>query len=315
VAVFFITFVLMAGPLRKDKSQKAGAPQARTAIFLSCAILAVAVHNLTDFAIFEPGVLTVFWAIAACLIATNSQSNPPAQLTLKSATLSRLPAVAGGFVIAVVYLSYVLIPVARSTGNIRRANQAVSIGQWQEAHELLEKAGEADPLGSTAPAFGGRLYLHGFDMTPGGDPDLLLRAAASLKSAIERNGAAFKNFERLADVYMLLAENSPGRERTDWLKKALDAAYEALKRYPGCGRLHFKLARIAEKSDDTKVAIKHYQRAIEIEDAYRDQFRRMYPEREEVVSRIGEDKYMEAMQRLESLGGQLAPNEVKDALQ
>ena len=172
---------------------------------------------------------------------------------------------------------------------------------------MLEEAGEADPLGSTAPAFGGRLYLHRFGMTPGGDPDLLLRAAACLQSAIERNHAAFKNFERLTDVYALLAETSTGSEKTDWLDKALDTAYLAVERYPGCGRLHFKLARIAEQADKVTVAIEHYREAIKIEEAYRDQFRRMYPERKNVVSRMGEEMYGEATQRIEMLSEQPSP--------
>jgi len=307
VAVFFIAFILIAGPLRKDKPPKSGAPQTGTAILLFCAILAVAVHNLTDFAIFEPGVLTVFWAIVACLIATNSQTNPLARLTLRSTPLSRLPAAAGGLVIALAYLSYVLIPVARSTAKIQSANQAFSFGQFQEAHELLEEAGEADPLSSTAPALGGRLYLHRFGMTPENDRDLLLRAVECLQSAIERNHAAFKNFERLTDVYALLAETSTGSEKTDWLDKALDTASLAVDRYPGCGRLHFKLARIAEQADKVGVAIEHYREAIKIEEAYRDQFRQMYPKREEVVSRLGKEMYGEATQQIEMLSEQPSP--------
>ncbi|MEA3224795.1 MAG: hypothetical protein U9Q07_02510, partial [Planctomycetota bacterium] len=81
----------------------------------------------------------------------------------------------------------------------------------------------------------------------------------------------------------------------------------AIERYPGCGRLHFKLARIAEQSNKTKVAIEHYGKAIEIEYAYRNQFRRMYPERKKVVSRLGKDKYRESTQRLRLLREQPSP--------
>lgn len=304
VAVFFIASVLLAGPLRKEQSVKTDAPNKNTAVLLFCAVLAVALHNLIDFAIFEPGVLTAFWAIAACLIATDSQTNPLPRVALNSAPFSKLLVVAGAVLFTLAYLGYVLVPVAQSTANTHRANQAASAGQFAHAHQFLEEAAEADPLSTAALIFNGRLYLQRFGLAPGGERDLLRRAVDCLLSATERNGAAFKNFERLSDVYVQLAETSLGQERKNWLNKALDAASEAVKRYPGCGRLHFKLAQIAEQSEKADVAIEHYKKAVEIEDAYRDQFRRMYPEREELVSRLGEELYGDAQQRLKVLSEQ-----------
>ena len=128
----------------------------------------------------------------------------------------------------------------------------------------------------------------------------MLAAADCLQGAIERNGQAFKNFERLTQVYGLLAETSTGREKADWLNKTLDTASQAVKRYPGCGRLHFKLALIAEQAGKTDVAFEHYNKTIEIEDAYRDQFRQIYPERKEVVSRLGKEEYNMAKDKLKA---------------
>jgi tetratricopeptide (TPR) repeat protein len=210
-------------------------------------------------------------------------------------------------VISLAYFGYVLAPVASSVDKIQRANRAISAGQFEYAHQLLGQAAEADPLSATAPAFNGRLYLHRSGLLPRGDRDLLLATSEHLKTATERNDASFKNFERLTDVYGSLAEISKGSERTDWLDKASDAASHAIKRYPGSGRLHFKLARIAEQSDEVEVAIEHYRKAMEIEEEYRDQFRRIYPERKEVVSRLGKEKYAEAAQRIEMLSAQRTP--------
>ena len=301
VAVFFITFILIAGPLRKEQRKRAEASNTDTPLLLFCAVLAVALHNLIDFAIFEPGVLTVFWAVLACLIAAHSLRNPLARFSFKPAPFTRLLVPAGAIIMTLAYLSYILIPAARSAANTKRANLAFSAGQFEEGHELLERATAADPLSSSAPAFNGRLYLHRFGLKPGNDPDLLLRAVDCTQTAIERNSAAFKNYERLTDIYMLLAENSPGQERIDWLDKALKAASAAIERYPGCGRLHLKLAQIAVQSGKINLAKEHYNKAIEIEKAYRNQFRRMYPERKQVVSRIGEDKYLDAQQQLKML--------------
>jgi tetratricopeptide (TPR) repeat protein len=132
--------------------------------------------------------------------------------------------------------------------------------------------------------------------------DLLLRAESCLLKAIGRNDTAYKNFERLTDVYhQLAAGTSTEREKADWLNKAFEAASQAVKRYPGCGRLHFKQAQIADQMGNAEFAAEHYGKAMEIEDEYRDQFRQMYPEREDIVSRIDKNMYLYAKERVEEL--------------
>jgi O-antigen ligase len=301
VAVFFIAFVLLAGPLRKERRAKDEMLSPHTAVILVCAVLAVALHNLIDFAIFEPGVLTAFWAIIACIVAMNLETNPHPRIVVKSAAFSRALAMAAALAIGAAYLAYALVPVARATARTRRANQAISAGHFEYAHQLMERGATDDPLSATALAFNGQLYLHRVGMIAEEDHNLLLAAAECLQGAIERNGSAFKNVERLTEVYVLLAETSTGQKKADWLGKALNTASQAVKLYPGCGRLHFKLARIAEQAGKTDVAIEHYGEAIEIEDAYRDQFRRIYPERKEVISRLGEEEYNLAKDKLKTL--------------
>ena len=99
----------------------------------------------------------------------------------------------------------------------------------------------------------------------------------------------------------MLAETDTPSGGASWLDKAFDAASEAVKRYPGNAGLRVELARIAEGQGRTQTAIEHYSKAVDIEDSYRDQFRTIYPEREDVVSRLGEDKYLFAKDRLKSL--------------
>jgi tetratricopeptide (TPR) repeat protein len=165
----------------------------------------------------------------------------------------------------------------------------------------LEKAANDDVLSSSALSLNGRLYLHRYEMTLDKNRDLLLRAETCLQSAIGRNDAAFKNFERLTEVYRLLVETSIEQEKADWLDKAFSAASVAVERYPGCGRLHFKQAQIADQVGNANIAIEQYKKAIKIEDEYRDQFRQMYPEREDIVSRIGKNRYLYSKERVEEL--------------
>ena len=301
VAVFIIAFVLFAGPLLKTRDMKSEIRNTNTAVAVFCAILGVALHNLIDFAIFEPGVLTTFWAMMACLIAIGSHTNSRPPLVLKPKPFVKILIVTAALATSWVYFSYVFVPVARSTARIRKANGAISTGRFEYAHQLLEKAANDDVLSSSALYLNGRLYLRHYKMALDKNRDLLLRAETCLQSAIGRNDAAFKNFERLTDIYRLLAETSTEQEKTDWLNKAFEAVSQAVERYPGCGRLHFKQAQIADQIGNANIAIEQYKKAIEIEDEYRDQFRQMYPEREDIVSRIGKNRYLYSRERVEEL--------------
>lgn len=300
-AVFVVTFILLAGPLRKTRSPRDEKQDTITAAVLICSVLSVMVHNLTDFALFEPGVFMTFWAMIACLAALSLNAKSSSSLIRRPTLSVKLLIAAIAAAVTWVFVSYALAPVAESTAKIHRANAAISTGRFDDAHRLLKQAAEDDPLSSAALSLDGRLYLHQFESDQYKNSDLLLHSESCLKTAIERNSVSYLNFERLTDVYDLLAENSAHTERTDWLSKAFDTASTAVDRYPGIGRLHLKLGKIADQLGKKETAIEEYENAIEIEDQYRDQFQKMYPDREEVVSRIGEENYQFARLRIKEL--------------
>jgi len=302
-AVFVIAFIICAGPLLKTRDTKSEIRNTYTAIAVFCALLGVALHNLIDFAIFEPGVLTTFFALLACLIAIDYHAKGRRPIVYKSKPLIKVLIATAALATGIVYFSNVFIPVAKSTTTIRKANVAVMTGRPEYAHELLDRAAAEDILSSSALYLNSRLYLHRYEMMLDKDRNLLLGAEACLKDAVGRNNAEFKNFERLTEVYSLLAETSTGREKADRLNKAFEAATQAVERYPGSGRLHFKKGQIADRMGDTEVAIEQYKKAIEIEDEYRNQFRYMYPEREDIISRIDKNSYYYAKERVEELSG------------
>jgi hypothetical protein len=78
---------------------------------------------------------------------------------------------------------------------------------------------------------------------------------------------------------------------------------QAVERYPGCGRLHFKQAQIADQMGNAEIAVEQYRKAIDIEDEYRDQFRQMYPERRDIVNRLDKKMYLDAKKRVQELAG------------
>jgi len=256
-------------------------------------------HNLVDFSIFEPGVYTTFWAIAACLIALDYQRKSQPQLVLSLPPFTKVVAVAAALVMLGVYVYFVWQPVYKSTAKIQQAQEAASVGEFERAHNLLTAAAKGDPLSSAPSLLNGRLYLQRFLESQPGQSNLLQKSQEHLRDAIKRNKADFENFERLTEVYNQWAEVST-QKRADLLTKAFDSASRAVELYPGVGRLRIELAKIAEKLGKTDFALQQYKKAVEIEDAYRRQFRIMYPDRE-IFSRLGEEKYNSAKQRIEQL--------------
>ena len=183
----------------------------------------------------------------ACLIATDFHHRNTKPLVLKPPLYVKGTAVVIATAIICLHFYDAWWRTYRSAAKIRQANQAGLLGEFEQAHSLLTDAAEDDPLSPAASSLNAALYLHQFRVTPGANQNLLNEAKDNLLEAINRDDASFKNFERLTEVYILLAEISRGIERTEWLNSALETAGKAIKRHLGCGRLHIELAQIAEQ--------------------------------------------------------------------
>ena len=264
-----------------------------------CAVIAVLLHNLIDLVIFEPGVYTCFWAMMACLVALDTKKS----LVLRPPVPIRIFVTIAALVVGWICCNYALIPVVKSTAKIQQAKHQAAQGQYRQGHELLSSAAKDDALSTEALSFNAKIYLQRYYSQPKKQPQLLYNAEKSLLSAIQRNYADYKNYEMLMDTYSSFTEDSSGKLKTDWLKKAFDVGQLAIARYPGSGRLRFKIAGIAEKMKNNQVAIENYQRAIDIEDSFRRQFNIMYPNRE-LFSRLGHKRYQHAKDKLTALSSQ-----------
>ncbi|MHC4212497.1 MAG: O-antigen ligase family protein [Planctomycetota bacterium] len=262
---------------------------------LFCGIIGFLIHNLIDFAIFEPGVMTTFWMVVACLIALNRIRNKQDQPKFPPPLLPKLiPAIMAIIIVAVV-INHALAPVAKTTDKTSRA-----LNNLLSAHQLLDEAAKEDPLDPAPLNLNAKLYLQHFQQTGKNQPILLERAVECLQKAIQRNNTDFKIHESLSDISNSLADISTGNNKKTWLNKALDSIQNAIERYPGLGRLHFKLAKTAEKLNDKNLALDEYKKTVEIEDNFRELFAIMYPDRQ-IVSRLGKKQYNTAKNKIEKL--------------
>jgi hypothetical protein len=298
-AAFAVGFALFVKTLQTSPKEYNLQNTRLTAVALFCGILGVIIHNLIDFAIFEPGILTAFFAMIACLIAVDSKPQDrqrpaaPSPIWLKSA------AVMVTLVIGFAYFNYALIPVAKSTAEIAASRSPVELGQAQLAHNFLDAATDDDPLSPDAPAMNGRLYIQDFFRSDAQKEQILNNAEQALFTAAQRNPQDYKNFDVLAEMYSLYARSQSGQNNL-WLNKALDSASIAVSLYPGDADLRLRLAQIAEDLGQTDFALQNYKTAVQIENGFREQFKLMYPGRK-TISRLDEDKYFFATQRINDL--------------
>jgi O-antigen ligase len=291
VAAFLIGFLLLATSLLGASSRSDGTGDTVVSAALGSAVFGVLVHSLIDFAIFEPGVWTTFWLVIACLVAVRSGHQASHPVGTSASTGIKAMAVAAALVLCGGYWHYVWKPAYEETTHIQRAQQAASRGWFDQAHRLLDAAFQADPLSPTALSLRGRLYQQQYEQSSPRLPVLLEEAAQCFRRAVEISSADYKDWERLGLAYAGLGQ----------YQQACDGYTEAIERYPGCERLWFQRAQAAERLGRREAALADYLRAVEIEDAYQRQFRQMYPERQVVVSRLGQDNYELAKKRVAEL--------------
>jgi hypothetical protein len=322
-AAFLIGFLLIsagglfnqtAGTTLQNEAGEAAYPIEIVAA-LFCAVAGVLMHNVVDFAILEPPVLTAFCACLACLVSTDLNYRGQGVAIRKLQPAGKALPVAASIAVFIAVLYFGLMPVKKSLNEMAGANSFAVIGQFGQAHLLLESATKDDPLSPLGPSVNGRFYTAEYlgaavNAAKAGKPDnntglLFDKAEKNLLEAIRRDKASYKDYERLSNLYVLSAEqNSEPQKKAEWLNKAYKTAEQTVALYPSSDKLRFYIAQIAGELGNKDVALENYKKAVEFEDAFREQFRIMYPgwkSSSGEFSRLGQDKYDAAKKQIELL--------------
>jgi tetratricopeptide (TPR) repeat protein len=300
LAAFLIGFLLAAAPLEETHPQRSRLDRKILSAALASAVLAVLLHNLIDFAIFEPGVWMTLWVVTACLVAAHPSQQPDSSDIRRNVPALRPAVVVISLVLLGLYYLCVWQPVWNATGEMQQAQRAVSAGQFDQSHEFLDAAFAADPLSAVPLNLNGRLYVQQYEQTGQKRPDLLEKAIRCFRRAIDTNPADYKSYEKLAQVY---SQGQRWHDAYTWYMRAAES-------YPGCERLWFKLGQAAEQIGAPGTALDCYTKAVDIEESYQQQFRRMYPNREKVISRLGDEDLAIARKRMEELSNQTTGRDV-----
>jgi hypothetical protein len=314
-AIFAAAFLFLSANEKQTRLDRA------TQAILFCAIAGVLVHNLVDFAIFEPGVYTVLWAMVAAISAMDFNQGRRKEYLLRPSQLWASCGVIVGFSALWAYMFLCVTPVVKSSiksgiavsmmQNATSYSSSLSVlpdqsqanimqGVFDYINRRLYAAADDDTLNPDALSLNARICLDFYSKGGQKDEKLLEWAQNRLLLAIQRDPANFKNYESLAEVLKLLADKVPAVRKNEMLEMAFAAISEAIVRYPGSERLRMEAGRIAEQLGKNDEAFAQYAKAIEIEDSYRIEFAKMYPDRP-LFSRMGESEYQFAKKRIQEL--------------
>jgi O-antigen ligase len=288
--VFVLAFIL----LRKAAAQDTHNGRSLS-IALVCGLIAVLIHNLIDFAIFEPGNGSVFWLFAAVLIAQTDNAKRASEKSFSLDPPKQLGLFAGLALVSIVYLAVALLPPLRAEAMFKRA-----VASGTQGFELTDKAIAADALSAKTPYQAANMLTQVYQARGMNDPAFLDRVAGFADIAIGRSGADFKPWRLRAKINVIRSEQTEDEAKQAALQKAFEDLQQAIARYPGSGKLHYLLANVAELLGKKTIALCHYQVAVDIEDAYREQFKIMYPGRD-IISRLGKTDYTDAKAKIQEL--------------
>ncbi|MCK4886635.1 MAG: hypothetical protein KAS96_04555, partial [Planctomycetes bacterium] len=252
-------------------------------------------HNLIDFAIFEPSVYTALWVMIAALIALNLNNKPQNRVPKKLPIYIKILLIIPIVILTLASLVFGFYWPVKADSLVK-----TTIDKPYDSARLLKKASQVDPLNTIALSMFGKFFMYQYSSNPARNPGSLANASESFCEAALRDPADYKNYEKLVDIYALIARKSQGDLREENLKIALGYAEKAAELYPGSARIRFKYALVADQLKMTNLAISQYMKAIEIEDSFAGQFKTMYPGRD-VVSRLGREQYNQAKGRVEQL--------------
>jgi hypothetical protein len=296
--VFVLAFVLLWAASVADASVSGRNDRLVTALI--CGLVAVMIHNLIDFALFEPGVWGLFWLLIAILAAERHIAAGQKESLIILDAPKRFGAAMGLLLALLIYVIAAFVPPIR-------ANQLFRQAMRDDARriELIDKAIAADPLSPrTAYAIAG-MFTQTYITQGVKEVRFLSKALDYADIAARRNPADFKPWRLRAKISVIRSEQTEGQVKEAALERAFEDLQQAIVRYPGSDKLYYLLANVAEQLGRNDIALCYYQTAVDIENAYRVQFRMMYPDRPTVISRLGNDAYAIAKAKIEELQKEL----------
>ena len=273
-AAFMIAFYILDKFIINFKTETT------TTIILSFAIVAIAIHNLVDYAIFESGIFSIVTIMLSCLcVLTAKRETYKINLSRKLAILATAVCF---IVIAAFYLTTIRM-VSKSGELLAKAFASTNDSDTKENLNLAITADKCNPKISLVAA---NMYHNRYDLTH--NIKDLTTAQHYYNIAISKDAS---NYRVLSDFSKALLEKYKTDKNKDELNTALNLAKEAIKNYPSKSQLWMTLGDIYIAAKKNQDAQKCYKKALKLEDDFQALFREMYPEENIILYRMGRDNY------------------------
>jgi hypothetical protein len=250
---------------------------------LICGVIAILIHNLIDFAIFEPGVWTAFWLLLALLLSIVSAKTPPQPNPINSGLR--------GLILAAVILAASGVLCFAGIYKPVQAGRQYQAGlrNYERAETYFTAAAKTDILDPNPYFIAAQWNLQQFGAFRHKQDKFLTQSIMLLHQAQNRDPHNYRCDKLISEIFILKAEVDPNNQE-NWLAAAYQSALQAQHLYPGSDQIAYDLGQLAEKLKQPQKAAQHYQKAVEIEDQYRFQFAQMYPNIP-LFSRLGQKQY------------------------
>jgi len=296
-AVWFISFCFSHSLARfageSDKVNK----QNVALLFLGTALLGFLIHNVIDFAIFQPGVCTAFFAAIALVISVKSGDRTAKSLTLKVSTRI-LSFFLGMILIGAVWVS--AAGLSSSTYLLRYAqlnDDAIPAVSSIEKKVFLLTHDQMDP---ECYSFAGKLSHAAWKLWYPDAWKLLDLSISATRNAVRLDPDNYKNYRRLGELNVEAAVAYPDQKEKLLLeaKKNIEAT---LLRYPGSAESVLLYGCLLSEMGQKQDALKQYRAAIKLEESFVGRQREMFPHEEPHPGRLAPDQLRRIQQEIERL--------------
>jgi len=304
--VWLISFCITQALINTDSENTPPANpakfQTRAPLILGCGLLGFLLHNSIDFAIFQPGVGTFFFATLALTLAIrNGEPSPAAaRITLKRSTHAIMLLVALALFAG---WSFMTIKVTRAESLLVRAGK-----EPYAADTLTAQAAQANPWDPNPCYWAGWRWQMIWNQTGRQDENAFYQARYWLDETIKRDPANHLHYWNMSRHYLAAIPTAADAKKPDYAKNAWSYCQESLQRYPTnsdlllyAGQFLADHGPLLDMENWQSKAVTLLEKALAVEQAFQDQQRQMYPERSEITPRLSPESQDQAQAQIQKL--------------
>jgi len=277
--------------------------QSLAPLILGCGLLGFLLHNSIDFALFQPGAGTFFFATLALALAirnTEPSTTASTQITQKKSTLLIILLVAMTLFAG---WSFMTITFTRSEYLLARAAK-----EPYAADTLTAQSARANPWDPNPSYWAGWRRQMIWNQTGRQDDNAFAQARYWLEETIKRDPANHVYYWNLSQHYLAALETAPDEQKPDCAQNAWHYGQLSLQRYPNnselllyVGQLLAEHGPILERENWKSEALQLLEKSLAVEQAFTDQQRQMYPERSVITPRLSPESQEQARTQIKKL--------------